>query len=131
MTIPIAFLICTEPGRLEGQSILLAESIREFAGDMKNTPIYSFHPRIGSPIHIQTQQKFDELRVIHQQIHLNIEFSDYYLANKPLVCAHAEQTIDADILVFLDSDKCIFQEPKAFSYPMSTMLDYVQNMEEV
>jgi hypothetical protein len=113
----IAFLICTEPGRLEGQSILLAESIRKFAGSMKDTPIYSFHPRAGNPIALQTQKKFDQLGVIHEQIPLNVEFHDYYLANKPFVCAHAEQVIDADILVFLDSDKCIFQAPEAFFLP--------------
>jgi hypothetical protein len=116
-TMSIAFLICTEPGRLEGQSILLAESIRKFAGTMKDTPIYSFHPRSGNPIAPQSQKKFDELGVIHQQIPLNIEFADYYLANKPFVCAHAEQVIDADILVFLDSDKCVFQAPEAFFLP--------------
>ena len=113
----IAFLICTEPGRLEGQSILLAKSIRKFAGSMKDTPIYSFHPRAGNPIASQTQREFDQLGVIHQQIPLNVEFADYYLANKPFVCAHAEQVIDADILVFLDSDKCIFQAPEAFFLP--------------
>jgi hypothetical protein len=113
----IAFLICTEPGRLEGQSILLAESIRKFAGSMKDTPIYSFHPRVGNPIAPQTQKKFDQLGVIHQQIPLNVEFTDYYLANKPFVCAYAEQELDADILVFIDSDQCIFQEPSEFLLP--------------
>ncbi len=117
MTASIAFLICTEPGRLEGQSLLLAESVRKFAGHMKDTPIYSFHPRSGNPISIKTQKKFEDLGVIHEQIPLNVEFFDYYLANKPFVCAHAEQVIDADILVFLDSDKCIFQAPEAFFLP--------------
>ncbi|QDL12097.1 hypothetical protein DP113_04340 [Brasilonema octagenarum UFV-E1] len=117
MSIPIAFLICTEPGRLEGQSLLLAESIRKYCGNLKDTPIYSFHPRIGEPISIQTQKAFETLKVIHQQLPINIDFHDYYLANKPLVCAYAEQTIDADILVFLDSDKCFFSEPKEFLLP--------------
>ncbi len=45
MSIPLAFVICTEPGRLEPQSLMLAESIRKFCGNLKDTPIYSFHPR--------------------------------------------------------------------------------------
>ncbi|MFN6483406.1 MULTISPECIES: hypothetical protein [unclassified Nostoc] len=117
MSIPIAFIICTEPGRLEGQSLMLAESIRKFCGELKNTPIYSFHPRVGEPILKETQQTFEALQVTHQQIPINQEFHKYYLANKPLVCAYAEQNIDAEILVFLDSDKCFFSEPKEFLLP--------------
>jgi hypothetical protein len=113
----IAFLICTEPGRLEGQSLLLAESIRQFGGKLKDTPIYSFHPRIGEPIAAQTRKAFEKLNVIHQQIPINTKFHDYYLANKPLVCAYAEENIDADILVFVDSDKCFFSEPTEFLLP--------------
>jgi len=119
MPIPIAFIICTEPGRLEGQSLMLAESIRNFCGELKNTPIYSFHPRVGEPISKQTQQAFEALQVIHQQVPINREFHEYYLANKPLVCAYAEQNIDAEILVFLDSDKCLFSEPNEFLLPVN------------
>ncbi len=118
MSAPIAFIICTEPGRLEGQSLMLAESLRKFCGNLKNTPIYSFHPRVGEPISIETQKAFTELEVIHQQLPINQEFHNYYLANKPLVCAYAEQNIDAEILVFLDSDKCFFSEPEEFLLPV-------------
>lgn len=118
MSISIAFIICTEPGRLEGQSLLLAESIRKFCGKLKDTPIYSFHPRIGEPISIKTRKEFEVLEVIHQQLPINTKFSDYYLANKPLVCAYAEQIIDAEILVFLDSDKCFFATPEEFLLPL-------------
>ncbi|PAX53384.1 hypothetical protein [Brunnivagina elsteri] len=113
----ISFLICTEPGRLEGQSLLLAESIRKFCGQLKDTPIYSFHPRVGEPISLQTRKSFETLGVIHQQIPINTKFHDYYLANKPLVCAYAEKNIDANILVFIDSDKCFFAEPEEFLLP--------------
>ncbi|MBA3922690.1 MAG: hypothetical protein H0X31_13725 [Nostocaceae cyanobacterium] len=118
MSIPLAFVICTEPGRLEAQSLMLAESIRKFGGNLKDTPIYSFHPRAGEPITSQTQRAFAALQVNHQQIPINQEFHDYYLANKPLVCAYAEQHIDTEILVFLDSDKCFFAEPKEFLLPL-------------
>lgn len=117
MSIPIAFIICTEPGRLEPQSLMLAESIRKFCGKLKDTPIYSFHPRVGEPIQKETQQAFEALQVIHQQLPINEEFHEYYLANKPLVCAYAEKNIDAEILVFLDSDKCFFAEPKELLLP--------------
>ena len=117
MTIPIAFIICTEPGRLEKQSQILAESIRQFGGNLKDTPIYSFHPRQGEPVADETLKQFAVLGVDHQQVALNLKYHDYYLANKPYVCAYAEQTIDAEILVFLDSDKCFFAEPTEFLLP--------------
>ncbi|GJD15468.1 hypothetical protein RIVM261_004240 [Rivularia sp. IAM M-261] len=117
MSVPIAFIICTEPGRLEAQSLMLAESIRKFCGNLKDTPIYSFHPRVGEPIALATREAFLDLNVIHQQLPINQEFHNYYLANKPLVCAYAEQNIDAEILVFLDSDKCFFSEPEEFLLP--------------
>ena len=62
MSIPLAFVICTEPGRLEPQSLMLAESIRKFCGNLKDTPIYSFHPRTGTPIAIETQKAFEQVR---------------------------------------------------------------------
>lgn len=117
MSLPIAFIICTEPGRLEKQSQILAASIRRFGGKLKDTPIYSFHPRPGNPVANETLEQFAALAVNHQQVVLNVKYQDYYLANKPYVCAYAEETIDAEILVFLDSDKCIFAEPTEFLLP--------------
>ena len=117
MSLPLAFVICTEPGRLEKQSQILAESIRTFGGKLKNTPIYSFHPRQGAPVADDTLKQFAALEVDHQQVVLNVKYHDYYLANKPYVCAYAEENIDAEILVFLDSDKCFFAEPTEFLLP--------------
>jgi hypothetical protein len=117
MSMPLAFVICTEPGRLEKQSQILAESIRKFGGKLKDTPIYSYHPRQGDPVANETLKQFTVLGVDHQQVALNVKYHDYYLANKPYVCAYAEKTIDAEILVFLDSDKCFFAEPTEFLLP--------------
>jgi hypothetical protein len=117
MSPSIAFIICTEPGRLENQSWLLAKSIRQFGGALKDLPIYSFHPRAGEPISSQTLSRFTALNVQHQQVALNTEFPTYYLANKPLACAYAEQTLDEEILVFLDSDQVIFQAPLDLNLP--------------
>jgi len=78
MPIPIAFIICTEPGRLEKQSQILAESIREFGGQFKETPIYSFHPRKGEPVKQETLKQFELLGVKHQQVPLNVKYHDYY-----------------------------------------------------
>jgi hypothetical protein len=117
MSTPIAFIICTEPGRLEGQSLLLAESLRCFGDRLRDAPIYSFHPRLGDPISTKTQNAFEQLGVIHRQLPLNTQFHDFPWANKPLVCAYAEQNIEAEVLVFVDSDQCFFSEPKDLLLP--------------
>ena len=119
MSTPIAFVICTEPGNLEKQSLLLVRSLREFGGSLKNTPVYSFHPRLGANISKQTLKSFEVLEVCHQQIILNYKYPLYGVANKPLVCAYAEEKIDAEVLVFLDSDQCFFSEPKKLLLPQS------------
>ena len=112
MTSSIAFLICTEPGDLAEKSLLLAESLRCFGGTLKDSPIYSVQPREGDEIDPQILEKFDGLEVIHQKIILNTEYKYYPIANKILVSAYGEQNIDAEVLVFLDSDQVFFQEPK-------------------
>jgi hypothetical protein len=58
--------------------------------------------------------ELEKLEVIHRRIALNLDYQDYPLANKPLVAGYAEQTIDAEILVFADSDKVILNDPTEF-----------------
>jgi len=40
-----AFLICVEHGRLEGEAILLVESLRAWGGRCADSPVYAFAPR--------------------------------------------------------------------------------------
>jgi len=107
--------MCNEGGgQLEQESLLMAKSFRKFAGSLKDEPIYSFQVREGNDVSVDTVSALADLNVKHQKIVLNTKYPDYPLANKPLMCAYAEQNIDADILVFLDSDLVFFSEPKEF-----------------
>ena len=118
MSESIAFILCTEGGgQLENESLLMAESFRKFTGSFKDAPIYSFQVREKSNVSPETVSKLAALGVKHQKVVLNTKYPDYPLANKPLLCSYAEQTIDADILVFLDSDLVFFSEPKEFFLP--------------
>jgi hypothetical protein len=107
----LAFVICTEAGRLERQSLVLVKSIRTFAGKLRNAPIFSFQPRAGFAVSSFTAAEFARLGVIHRNGILNERYRDYPLANKPLVAAFAERTLSEEFLVFVDSDKVFFQEP--------------------
>jgi len=118
MSETIAFIMCTEGGgQLEKESLLMAESFRRFTGSFKDAPIYSFQVREKWDVSAETVSKLKDLGVEHQKIVLNTKYPDYPLANKPLLCAYAEQAIEADILVFLDSDLVFFSEPKELRLP--------------
>jgi hypothetical protein len=115
---PIAFILCTEGGQLEQESLLMVESFRKYAGCFKDAPVYSFHVREKNDASPAAVAKLASLNVKHQKLLLNKQYPDYPLANKPLLCAYAEETIDAEILVFLDSDLVFFSEPKEFFLPL-------------
>jgi hypothetical protein len=117
MSPSIAFVMCTEGGQLEQESLLMVKSFRKYAGDLKDASIYSFHVRSQNDVSPATINALKSLGVDHQKIVLNTKYPDYPLANKPVLCAYAEQTLDADILVFLDSDLVFFSEPKEFLLP--------------
>jgi len=107
----IIFIICTEKGTLEKKSILLVKSIRKFAGKYKNCDILSFSPRKGEEISVKGREELNKLGVKHYNIPLNTMYTDYPLANKPLVCSYVEKNYKSDYLIFLDSDKLILNEP--------------------
>lgn len=117
MSVPIAFILCTEGGALEQESLLMVESFRKYTGQFKDAPLYSFQVREKNDVSAATIAKLTAFGVDHQKVVLNTKYPDYPLANKPLLCAYAEQNIDADILVFLDSDLVFFSEPKEFLLP--------------
>jgi hypothetical protein len=117
MAASIAFILCTEGGQLEQESLLMVESFRRYTGSFKDAPLFSFQVRDRNDVSIETVNKLESFGVKHQKVVLNSRYPDYPLANKPLLCAYAEQTIDADILVFLDSDLVFFSEPNEFLLP--------------
>lgn len=110
----VAVLICTEPGRIERQSVLLCETIRRRAGRFARVPIYSFQPRPGPPIAARTRQRFSALGVIHLAGPFNTFLPNYGQANKAYVCAWAEASLTHERLVWLDSDTLVLSEPGEF-----------------
>ncbi len=107
----IAFIACVEPGNLENQGILLFRSIRKYGGRYRNASIYSFQPRQTPPLAQETLKIFDQLGVVHNTEILNTEYTYHPNANKILSSARAEEILDEDILVHIDSDTVIINEP--------------------
>jgi hypothetical protein len=110
----IAFVACVERGELENKAILLCRSIRRFAGAYADAPIYTFQPREGTAISRETALQLADLGVCHSSERLNTDFAHYAIGNKIFASARAEQLASEDVLVFLDTDTVILDEPRAF-----------------
>jgi len=110
LSVPFAFVICTEPP-IEKQSRLLVRSIRRFGGGLASAPIVSYAPRPGQSLSAECRAEFRRLDVMLPRATLNRQWTDYPLANKPLAAANAESHVDADALLFLDSDMVLLDEP--------------------
>ena len=108
----IAFLCITENPRLAREAILMIQSLRKYGGRLSNASVFSFEPRTDKiTISSETALAFKKLEVQHIAKNLNTYFPQNGFANKPAVCAYAEQHIEKDVLVFLDSDLVFFNEP--------------------
>jgi hypothetical protein len=114
----LAFVFCVDPGPLEDQCLLLARSIRRWAGRYADSPIYAFRPRGGEgELAPATRAAFDELGVVFNEEVLNVEHRDYVHTNTIYSMLWAEQHLDVEIVVWCDSDKVFLSEPSAFDLP--------------
>lgn len=115
----VAFLACVERGKLEAQALLLCRSIRRNAGRFSNAAIHTFQPREGTAIDDSTLGVLRELGVHHHTETLNRDFLEYPISNKVFACAHAERTLSEEVLVFLDTDTVLVNEPGEFDLEAS------------
>jgi hypothetical protein len=111
----VRFVLCVEAGRLEGEAVLLCESIRRFAGSYADSPISAYRPREGEHLATETHAALAELGAEVIEEPLNREHAYYPLANKVHCAAHAEANAGEDVLVLLDSDTVLLGEPAAFA----------------
>jgi len=110
----INFLFVVEQGDLEKKSSLLVSSIREFAGEYRDSDIWALQPRKGKNISRSTLDFFKENNVFYVNANLNTDWPDYGIANKIYASAFVESLVErnVDTLVFLDSDTVILKSPK-------------------
>ncbi len=107
----LGFVICVEHGRLEGEGILLAESIREWAGRVADAPIYAYAPRPDKRPEQETVARLAELGATFVDEPLEGLHEDHPTFNKVFVCAHAEREFAHETLVFADTDSVFLAEP--------------------
>jgi hypothetical protein len=116
----VAFLFCIERGQLEQQALLLCRSIRRWGGRFAESPIHGYRPRVGEELSPATLEELDALGVTVHEDPLNMALADVPTANKVFAGAAAEAELDADALVFCDSDTVFLNEPSAFDLAADT-----------
>ncbi len=109
----LRFVVCVEAGRLEGETLLLCESIRRFGGRFAQSPISAYRPREGAVLAAETKAALAALEVELIEEPLNREHDYYPLANKVHSMVHAAEQAAEDVLVLSDSDCVVLGETVA------------------
>lgn len=106
-----AFVLCIEANGIREQALLLCESIRRWGGRHRDAPILAYAPRPGLGVDAATRARLARLRVDYFDAPLNTSCAEYGSANRVFAAADAEERVDTDFLVVLDSDTVFLGEP--------------------
>lgn len=120
-----AFVICVEPGMLEYKALCLVLTFRKNAGRWKDLPIIAYSPREGRRVSTWLKEIFAQYDVTLVEEAINHDYIDYPLANKPLVMRDAEHRLPHELLIFLDSDILVWDEPDDLALHPSKALGMV------
>ena len=109
------FACAVTSAKTESQACLLAGSIRTFAGRFSDSPIWALNPQDRYPLSDSTVNRFAHLGVQSftfeaEPLKLEIPFT-----GKVFASAEAETLAEdqAELLVWLDPDSIVIQEPRA------------------
>ncbi len=107
-------------------AIFLAESVRTFAGRYRHCPIWVFVPRGDAGCSEELRAQLREQRVELHESAAPAEAVWFYYARKVFAAAQAEAETEGQgrILVWLDEDTIVLQEPKAFILDPNRSLAY-------
>ena len=108
----LTIVCCIEAGRLEEQTVLMAESLRTFGGRFANVPVIAVIGRRGPALRAATCRELDRLgvRVVHAKRTSNPATWLNY-ANKVAAVVTAEELADTAQIAWFDSDMFVLQEP--------------------
>ena len=107
-------------------TLVLAESIRTFAGKHKDAPIWIYVPESLAETENRMHQKFDSLGVDIRASQVQDAALAFYFSRKVFASAKAESEADgnAEILAWLDEDTIILKEPEEFFLSKDIHLGY-------
>jgi len=110
----------------ETQALLLAESIRTFAGSLAQASIWFFIPSIGKELSATFKERLLALNVSSIPFKIDSETANFPLASDVLAAALAESEAltSANLLAWLASNTVVIQEPKEFLLPSNKTLSF-------
>ena len=109
----ISFAFLVTAGEAEAQALLLASSIRAFAGVYASAPIQAFYPANSRGLTNETSAKLKNLDVGMLPFEIDPEAMPFSFGLKVSAAAAAENYAvrRSDLLVWLDTDSIVIQEP--------------------
>jgi hypothetical protein len=110
----------------EANALLLAESIRAFAGSLSTTPIWCFTPEYGKQISQATTSRLLALNVSLVPFEIDYEVLQFPFTGEIAAARLAESMAcdHADFLAWLGTNTVVLQEPKAFLLQDDKKLGY-------
>ncbi|MFH1688423.1 MAG: hypothetical protein ABIE70_13000 [bacterium] len=105
---------------------IMAESIREFADDMKDAPIWLYVPDYAELSMEKVASRFAPLNVTVRISTAPEDSRLFYYSGKTYAAGQAEHDAEnvASILVWMDEDTIILRKPQEFLLPDSVVLGY-------
>lgn len=110
----------------ETQALLLAESIRAFAGSLAKAPIWLLTPEIDRQLSTPFKQRLLALDISLVPFKIDPKTLNFPLAGDVLAADLAEsKALDqADLLAWLGGNTVVVQEPKGFLLPKNKVLGF-------
>ncbi|MEO7270819.1 MAG: hypothetical protein ABIX28_25730 [Vicinamibacterales bacterium] len=106
----LTFVLCIENNAIRPQALLLCESIRRFGGCHREAPILAVAPRPGLGVDRATAERLRAMAVEYVERPLNQACPVYGSANRVYAAAWAEDHVDSEWIVVLDSDTLVLDE---------------------
>jgi hypothetical protein len=110
----------------ETNALLLADSIRTFAGSLSGNPILYFTPEFGKQLSSTAKDRLISLNVKMTPFKIDLETLQFPLAADVLAAAVAESAVysQTDLLAWLGTNTVVIQEPGAFLLQKEKNLGY-------
>jgi hypothetical protein len=120
----LTFATMVIPGQTEPEAVLLARSLRTQGGALAGQPVCVFYPETGTPLADATRAELAALDVRLEPVQVEPDTLRFPLAAKVFAAAAAEAQAESGLLVWMDSDTIIIQEPAEFLLPDGAALGY-------
>ncbi len=110
----------------EKNALLLAESVRAFAGSLSRSPIWCYTPEIEEPLSQAFMDKLHTLDVALMPFEIDREVVRFPFTGEATAASQAESRAlgSADILVWLNPNSVVLQEPRDFLLEDAKTLGY-------